>query len=140
MKTKTKKQPAALEAAVKATKTVATKEKTKKVSKEVAAAVTGEKVISKRETNYKFPEDCTSLKDKKAFRGSVRRKNKAFLAKMAKLQASTLPEDQEMLARVYAEYEAFNNEVKIGEVTPLEPKAEKPVTKKKTKAKAKATE
>lgn len=119
-----------LDAAVKATKETS---KSTKKAKQIAAAVTTDAVTSKRETEYKFPADCTSLKDKKAFRSMVRRKIKSYMTKLAKLQASELKEDQELFNKIGAEYEAFIATVKV-----TDPLLDKPAPAKKTpKAKAK---
>lgn len=127
-----------LDAAVKATKE--TKASTKKAkTKEVAAAVTSDTATSKRETEYIFPEGCTSLKDKKAFRSTVRRKIKSYMTKLAKLQESELKEDKELFDKVAAEYEAFIATVKTTDPI-LEKPAEPAKKEKKTKAKAKVEE
>lgn len=118
-----------LDAAVKASKETKANKTTKK-AKDVAAAVTSDKVAAKRETDYKFPEGCTSLKDKKAFRSMVRRKTKAFLTKLAKYQASELAEDKEMFEKTAGEYEAFIKEHKVSDPI-LETDTPKPAKKAK---------
>lgn len=146
MKTSKKTQNPALEAAVATGKSVNTKTKktvkpeTKKASteKEVATKITAESVASNREVKYIYPEGVRKDREaSKKFRAGVRRKVASFESALEKLKGSKLPEDVQLYATKFAEFEAYKTEVYPNyEVKTLEAKA--PTVKKRKKVLASA--
>lgn len=144
MKKKKITKPAALETAVAAAKTAQKTEKKKTTTEKAAAAVVADKVTKDREVKYIYPANATA-EQKKKFRHEVRRKLASYIKKMAALQASELPEDLELLEKIYSEFEAYEKTVLKGEqeIPSLKeeaaPNKKEPVAKtKKPKAKAKS--
>lgn len=89
------------------------KEKKKKKAKE------GKGEATERATNYNFPKDCTSAKDRKKFRTTVRKKNAQFEDRYAEAK---LGKSKEKSGTVRKEWDAFKAEVYLN---PTEVGAEK---------------
>lgn len=80
-------------------------EKKKKKSKE--GKVKKEKgAKTERATNYNFPADCTSPKDRKKFRTAVRKKNEQFENRLAEAKAGTSKEKESTINKEWAEYKS----------------------------------
>ena len=105
-------------------------------NKEVAETITAAAVAQSRDVKYIYPENIR--KDKaasKKFRAGIRRKVASFESSLEKLKSSKLPEDLELYANKFQEFEKYKAEV----YTDYTPKAfEAPVKKTKT-TKAKTT-
>ena len=76
--------------------------KKKKKSKE------GKGEATQRASNYNFPKDCTSAKDRKKFRTTVRKKNAQFADRYAEAKSGKSKENSKTVRK---EWDAFKAEV-----------------------------
>lgn len=61
---------------------------------------------SSRATNYNFPKDCTSARDRKKFRTTVRKKMASFTDRLAEAKSGKSKESEKAINKELAAYKA----------------------------------
>jgi len=118
MGTKTKKAPLKISGTTKKVSTSNLEEKVKAKAAASAEPAEGKKKKKKskegkgeaaqRASNYNFPKDCTSAKDRKKFRTTVRKKNAQFEDRYAEAKSGKSKENSKTVRK---EWDAFKAEV-----------------------------